>query len=199
MTGPFNEVLRGYSLAQLKFLQEQDSRRTIPASPRNESMSQDKTESENLPVISGDGFDDIDVSNRLIQGTILRCVDGHWSDRDKTPIPPDKTLVVLGTATALQHWHNGMPTETIVKHPGAALPDVAELNAKIPESQWEEGLDGDPRPPWVKQFIVYLLDPTDASVFTYVNSTMGRSSPSSDCGIESSGCGRCVARRWCRS
>ena len=29
------------------------------------------------------------------------------------------------------------------------------------------------RPPWVKQNIAYLLDPRDASVFTFINGTVG--------------------------
>ena len=53
------------------------------------------------------------------------------------------------------------------------LPDIDELNAKIPEEEWETGLDGKPRPPWQKQYIVYLVDPTDAGIYTYINGTFG--------------------------
>jgi hypothetical protein len=111
----------------------------------------------------------------LIQGTILRCVDGHWTDRDKTPIPPNTPLMALGTAQAAQRWKDNLPIETIVKCPGKPLPDVDELNRKIPKKEWEVGLDGEKRPPWVRQHIVYLLDPVDASLFTFINSTIGAS------------------------
>jgi hypothetical protein len=73
----------------------------------------------------------------------------------------------------VQRWQDQLPVETIVKLPGVPLPDVDELNAKIPENEWEEGLDGSPRPPWVKQHVVYLLNPHDASLFTFINSTTG--------------------------
>jgi hypothetical protein len=79
-------------------------------------------------------------------------------------------MLVLGTTTALQHWSDGKPIETIATHP---LPDVADLNAAIPENEWEPGLDGKPRPPWVLQHVVWLIDPRDASIYTFINSTAG--------------------------
>jgi hypothetical protein len=44
-------------------------------------MLKDGPKKENLPAIveNGDGFDDVDANDRLIQGTIVRCVDGVWS------------------------------------------------------------------------------------------------------------------------
>jgi hypothetical protein len=121
----------------------------------------------------GDGFDDVDQNDRLIQGTILRCVDGVWSAKDGTELPPDKCYVALSTALALQRWENGLPAETIIKRPGEPLPDVDELNKKIPQKKWEKGDDGKARPPWQKQYVVYLLDPATAAVFTFINSTKG--------------------------
>jgi hypothetical protein len=47
------------------------------------------TSSENLPaIISDDGFDDSGFDNRLIQGTIIRCVDGVWTALDDSNLPP---------------------------------------------------------------------------------------------------------------
>jgi hypothetical protein len=128
----------------------------------------------NLPVTSG-GFDDDgdDNASRIIQGSIIRCVDGQWTDGDGEPFPPDTKLLVLATAMALQHWKDKKPVETILKQPGQPLPDIDELNSKIPKKQWEPGLDKKPRPPWVRQHIAYLLNPTDAGLFTFINSTAG--------------------------
>ena len=43
----------------------------------------------NLPIpIIDDGFGDSADSDRIIQGSIVRCVDGHWSDRDGISFPP---------------------------------------------------------------------------------------------------------------
>jgi hypothetical protein len=113
----------------------------------------------------------IDTSERLIHGPLLKCIDGRWSTQDG----PDLTghqLLALATANAVQRWHLKEPPDTIVDS-GAGLPDVDELNAKIPRAEWEPGLDGQPRPPWQRQYVVYLLDTADASLFTFANGTVG--------------------------
>jgi hypothetical protein len=130
------------------------------------------TSSENLPAVIGDdGFDDSGFDDRLIKGTILRAVDVIGSARHSSAL--QSALIALSSTEALQRWENQKPAETVVKQGGQPLPDVDALNAKVPKKRWEAGLDGNPRPPWVKQHIVYLLDPRDASLFTYLNSTAG--------------------------
>ena len=113
----------------------------------------------------------IDTSERLIHGSLLKCVDGRWSTQDD----PDMTgtqLLALTTAKAIQRWQLKEPVDTVVDT-GAGLPDIDELNAKIPRTEWELGLDGQPRPPWQRQYVVYLLDTSDASIFTFANGTIG--------------------------
>jgi hypothetical protein len=127
---------------------------------------------ETVPVVlTDDGFDEGGSHDRLIQGSIGRCVDGRWTIDGIQPAG-DKCFIGLGTAEAVQCWRDEMPIETIVKKAGMPLPDIAELNAKIPRSQWEDGLNGQ-RPPWVRSFIAYFLDPADGSIWTYINSTVG--------------------------
>jgi len=109
--------------------------------------------------------------NNVIRGTILRCVDGKWSDRDG--LQPPAQLIAMGTAEVLQCWRDGKPVDTVVKRDDEPLPDPAELNEQIPENEWEKGLDGKPRAPWVRQHICYLVDPVSAETFTYINSTWG--------------------------
>jgi hypothetical protein len=53
---------------------------------------------------------------------------------------------------------------------------VDDLNATIPVSEWEEGIDGKPRAPWQHQWAVYLIDPEDGSTYTSCNSTWGQQS-----------------------
>ena len=98
----------------------------------------------------------IDTSERLIHGSLLKCVDGRWSTQDD----PDMTgtqLLALTTAKAIQRWQLKEPVDTVVDT-GTGLPDIDELNATIPRTEWELGLDGQPRPPWQRQYVVYLLD-----------------------------------------
>jgi hypothetical protein len=111
-------------------------------------------------------------TTRLIQGVILKCVDGRWLDAEGQT--PPAQLLVLGTIRALQCWQEQKPIDTIIEAPGGEpLPDVDELNAKIPEDEWEAGLDGKPRPPWQLNYVVYLIDPETADTYTFLNSTRG--------------------------
>jgi hypothetical protein len=127
-------------------------------------MANNATSDRNLPTISDD---------RLIQGEILKCVDGHWSIRDGTAIPPETQLLAIATGEALQRWHDQTVIETIIKRPGQELPDVDELNAEIPRNEWEIGLDNQPRPPWQHVFLAYLINIVDASMYTFINGTIG--------------------------
>ena len=116
-----------------------------------------------------DGFDSsLHSSDRLLRGTHARWTDAKgWHDRDGLPIP--SPLLVVSTVTALQRWKDRIP-EVITAKP---LPNPDELNAAIPQSEWEIGLDGQRRPPWVIVFAVYMIDLNNGQLFTAVNSTTG--------------------------
>ena len=75
----------------------------------------------------------------------------------------------------MQRFEDGMPRkdDVYVRTPTNPLPDIDELNAKIPQDQWDLGINGKPRPPWVHSYAAYLLDPIDASIATYINSSGG--------------------------
>ena len=125
-----------------------------------------------MATIPRDGFDESLDNSRTIQGTLLKCIDGAWQDRDGVT-PPSK-LLVLGVTAIVQRWQDQQPVETIVRKPDKPLPGVKELNAKIPESEWEKSqIDGKPRPPWQHQEVVYLLDPASAEKFTFASGTVG--------------------------
>src|SRR5258707_15191559 len=98
----------------------------------------------------------IDTSERLIHGSLLKCVDGRWSTQDN-PEMTGRQLLALTTAKAIQRWQLKEPVETVVDT-GTGLPDIDELNTKISRTEWEAGLDGQPRAPWQQQYVVYLLD-----------------------------------------
>jgi len=108
---------------------------------------------------------------RLIRGTILRCTDGKWVDGLGSQ--PPALLIALGTTQAVQCWSGGKPTDVIMAENGKPLPDVDELNSQIPVEEWEKGLDGKPKAPWVLQHVAYLIDPVSAESFTFVNGTYG--------------------------
>jgi hypothetical protein len=53
------------------------------------------------------------------------------------------------------------------------LPNPDDLNEAIPKNEWELDLNGNPRPPWQRTYVVYLLDPRDCQKYTFANSTLG--------------------------
>jgi hypothetical protein len=113
----------------------------------------------------------IDTADRLIHGSLVKCTDGRWTSEgvDVT----GSQLLALHTVKALQRWEAQKPVETILQVPDGVLPNVDDLNAAIPKNTWEAGLNGEPKPPWQLQYVVYLLDVSDASLLTFANSTFG--------------------------
>jgi hypothetical protein len=122
-----------------------------------------------LTQYDDDGFGhSLQFSDRLIKGLHGRWTDSKgWHDRDDLPIPCP--LLVVGVTTALQRWKDKVP-KVITEKP---LPDPATLNASIPISEWEIGLDGKPRPPWALVFVVYMVNIQSGQTYTALNSTTG--------------------------
>jgi hypothetical protein len=107
---------------------------------------------------------------RLVKGDRLKF-DNEWSNSDGTPAP--EKLLVLGLFNAVQCWQDKKIADCVVQSGTEPLPDLDELNGKIPEAEWETGLDGKPKPPWVRVCGLYFCNPQDGSIFTYINSTTG--------------------------
>jgi hypothetical protein len=67
---------------------------------------------------------------RLIQGVILKCVDGRWTDADG--LTPPAQLLALGTTRALQCWREQKVLDTVTETPGEPLPDAAQRSNVMP-------------------------------------------------------------------
>jgi hypothetical protein len=131
-----------------------------------EKMMNDITQHQND---DRDGFGNTIINNRLIKGQIIRWSESHgWVDRDG--LRPPEILLVIAVTEAVQKWQDKRPIETITVKP---LPDVEQLNAGIPKSEWEPGLNGQPKAPYVHQYIVYMIDPGTGTFYTFLNSTIG--------------------------
>ena len=110
------------------------------------------------------------LRQRLLRGTLLKWTENTgWLDRDGVR-PSDGPYLLWGLEEGLQRWQNQTVVDEIIDKP---LPDLNELNGSIPQAQWEAGLDGHPRPPYVHQYAIYLLDPDDGQFYTLINSTVG--------------------------
>jgi hypothetical protein len=116
-----------------------------------------------------DGFTGTLISGgRVLKGMLLKWSDSaHWVDRDG--LPPPSPLLVVAIAECLQRWRGGR-AQTITDKP---LPNPDQLNAAVPESEWEPGIDGKPRPPWEHVVVIYLVDPARGTFYTYMAGTIG--------------------------
>jgi hypothetical protein len=126
-----------------------------------------------------DGFqnagEDIDVpASRLIQGELLKFTNtAAWVTRSAEELSGTVEFVAVGVNRVVQRWQDGRPFETRVLKPGDKFPNLEELNAAVPRSEWREGPDGKLRGPWEAQYLVYLLNPHTAERFTYATGTIG--------------------------
>jgi hypothetical protein len=48
------------------------------------------------------------------------------------------------------------------------------LNDAIDPSEWRDGLDGRPQPPWQLVYLILFLDPETAAKYASINSTVGQ-------------------------
>ena len=127
---------------------------------------------KNEVITMDDGFDDVamDQSPRLIQGQIVKFVN-IWN-LDGRPWDSNTLLLNVGVKVAAQLWKDQKPIETRIITPTNPV-NVDALNAALPIEEWEDGLDGLPRTPWQIQYVVYLINPADAAMYTALNSTTG--------------------------
>ena len=128
------------------------------------------SDNDNLPAVQFDGDDG--YGDQAIKGPIVKCVDARWSVRDGTELKDGEPFLCTGTTQGNQRFIDNV-SELILKQPGKPLPDVDELNEQIPADEWEAGLDREPRPPWQRVYLVYLIRLHDASMLTFISGTAG--------------------------
>jgi hypothetical protein len=120
------------------------------------------------PEDNDDGFHGSLSSNLFRSNNHLRWTDtAHWTDRDG--LAPPSPMLVFAVDEALQRWKDNKPTVIRDK----PLPDIEQLNATIPQSEWEKGLDGKLRTPWEHVVIVCLIDPNTGRSYKYTAPTVG--------------------------
>jgi hypothetical protein len=119
--------------------------------------------------LTGDGdFPSGTPGKRDLRGNPARWNETtKWVDRDGLPLP--SPMLVAGFTTELRRWKD-KKLDKISEHP---LPDPADLNDAIPKTEWEKGLDGQPRPPWQLTYVIWLIDLNSGALYQYANSTFG--------------------------
>jgi hypothetical protein len=71
------------------------------------------------------------------------------------------------------HWCSKTPIERIVEDPDNPI-DLKALNDAIPVKEWEAGFDGNPKPPWVRTYVNFFVDPDTGAKLIVSNSTAGQ-------------------------
>jgi len=123
------------------------------------------------PPPDAGGFQDDGFSSGSSSGRghdFLRWnAENQWTDRDGCAAP--SPLLAVKAEELLRMWKADRPIDITVK----PLPDPAELNAAIPESEWEKDRDGKPRPPWAHHVAIKLVNPDTATKSVYCSATTG--------------------------
>jgi hypothetical protein len=138
------------------------------------AMECDMNEGRDLPVNydedTGDGYALVETSDRTVVGHLIKYSgDNGWTESG-LPIESNKKLVAVAVNRVLQRWQDERVIETIAQKP---LPDADEMNAAIPQIEWDKGPDGKPRPPWQLAHVVYLLDIETCEKLTFVSASIG--------------------------
>jgi hypothetical protein len=93
-----------------------------------------------------------------------------YFDRAGSPVRREPWFVARIKKEAVQ-WQDKAIIERIDE---SQNPDIDALNRANPESEWEEGFDGAPKPPWSMQYAFYLVNPEDGSHVIFSNATFGQ-------------------------
>jgi hypothetical protein len=133
-------------------------------------MSEEKNPPVNFEEDSDDGYTQVETSDRMIVGDLIKYTSDNGWTQSGLPVESSKKLAAVAVNKVLQRWQEAHVVETIAQKP---LPDPDEMNAAIPQSEWEEGPDGKPRPPWQLAHIVYLLEIETCEKLTFVSATIG--------------------------
>lgn len=120
-----------------------------------------------------DGFDGALDGGSVAKGTIIQWDRvKKWHDRDDQPVP--SPLLAYNFTHVLRRWvkdENGnVRPDYITDHP---LPDPESLNATIPKSEWQIGLNGQPTPPWAMTVVMYFIEVLTGRLFTFQSATTG--------------------------
>jgi hypothetical protein len=121
--------------------------------------------------IEGDGRPQ---GGSVIQGVLIKFTnEGTWVTGDGEEMPAGIELIAAEVIRIAQKWVDQKPEETIFVAPGEKFPDVEEMNAKAPKSEWHEDLNGRLVGPWQNQQVLYLVDPKTLDRYSYPTSTVG--------------------------
>ncbi len=111
------------------------------------------------------------AERHLIKGDIAKFVDGLWSI-SKAPIPKGAQFVPVKMIMAWVKWENQKPVDYVFPRANGLLPSRESLG-DTDETEWEMGLDGEPKDPWQNTRVIHAVNTKTAETITITNSTVG--------------------------
>jgi hypothetical protein len=136
------------------------------------------TELEKPPARALDGFDawgdDEDYDSRT-DSLVKFTNDSEWIANDEV-LSPELELVAVNVDRYVIYWKpDGSGPDRAKGYylkPGEKFPDIEQLNADTPKSEWREAF-GKLQGPWQAQHIVRLLDPVTMDRYSFPTATDG--------------------------
>lgn len=136
---------------------------------RNRVMSYEPTTSADF----NDGFDFADDGTQtIIKGTKIKFLNTAEWEAGGEKISVERKFLAIEVLRVTQKWLDGRPTETRIIKPEEKFPDIDQLNAEAPQSEWRD-MFGKKIGPWQRGYVLYLLDPISMAGFTFPTSTLG--------------------------
>jgi hypothetical protein len=112
-------------------------------------------------------------AGNYIQGDVIRFRDGrYYIGKEARAAPEGMRLAVVDLRSCWVRWEDGRPAEQVEQSPGSRVITREELGF-LNESEWDAGLDGEPRDPWQDSRYLALIDPKTAASYTFITATWG--------------------------
>jgi hypothetical protein len=127
---------------------------------------------------STDGFDtpDNDIGSGATFVTFNATTQGFWFYRDGAPVRRAPWIAVQCRKEAVL-WCDKKIIDRVDE---SESPDLDALNSAIPQKDWEEGFDDEPKPPWQMQYSIYFVNPETGEKIISANSTFGQKAAYAD-------------------
>jgi hypothetical protein len=131
------------------------------------------TMSNELTTITDDGFAQAaaEADRRVIEGEILKFVDGVWTV-SKQPVPAGTQFIPVRLQMAWVKWRGQKPVDYVWPQINGYLP-ARETLGDDDEDDWPAGLNGNPEDPWRNTRFIYMVNTRTAETVTFTNHTVG--------------------------
>lgn len=124
-----------------------------------------------LPVITSDGWDELEGGNSFIRGMRIRFSQGDFFCANGASVSSEERFGVVGVKKGWQRWCDGR-AETRITLPGQIHPSRDEIG-DTNEALWPLNKDGRKEDPWCDVRAVHMVSAANLQEYTFVTQTYG--------------------------